>query len=67
MAQWVDVEALENKNHASHSCYLKSLVAVRQISSHDLFELNQLQVGWSCTDMRSVRDFLSFRFYPLSH
>ena len=33
MAQWVDMEALENKNHASLACYFDSLGVVRQISS----------------------------------
>ena len=33
MAQWVDMEALENKNDASLSCFFDSLGAVRQISN----------------------------------
>ena len=33
MAQWVDMETLENKNHASLSCLCDSLGAVLQTSS----------------------------------
>ena len=33
MAQWVDMEALRNKNHASLSCFFDCLDTVRQISS----------------------------------
>ena len=33
MAQWVDTEALENKNHASLLCSFDYLRAIRQISS----------------------------------
>ena len=32
MAQWADMEASENKNHASLSCFYDSLGAIRQIS-----------------------------------
>ena len=32
MAQWVDMEAFKNGNHASHSCFYDFLGAVRQIS-----------------------------------
>ena len=32
MAQWVDMEALENKNHASLLCFFDSLGAIRKIS-----------------------------------
>ena len=32
-AQWVDMGALENRNHASLSCFFSTLGAVRQISS----------------------------------
>ena len=59
MAQWVDMKALENISHVS--CFFDSLGAVRRISS-----LDQPQVRWSHTDMRSARDFLSFHVYPLS-
>ena len=34
MAQWVDMRALENKNHASLMLF-ESLGAIRQISSHE--------------------------------
>ena len=67
MAQWVDMEALENKNHASLVCFYDSLGAIRQISSLESLIRNQPQVGWSGIDMRSVRDFFSFCVYPLSH
>ena len=33
MAQWVDMEALENKNHASLLCFFDSMGAIRRISS----------------------------------
>ena len=33
MAQWVDMEVLEYKNHASLVCFVYSLGAIRQISS----------------------------------
>ena len=33
MVQWVDMKALENKNHASLVCFFDSLGAIRQISS----------------------------------
>ena len=37
MAQWVDMEVLENKNHASLLCFFfDSLGAIRQISSLEL-------------------------------
>ena len=32
MAQWVDMEALENKNHASPLCFFDSMGAIRKIS-----------------------------------
>ena len=40
MAQWVNMKALANEDHAPYS--------------------NQPEVGWSRTDMRSMRDFSSF-------
>ena len=65
MAQWVDMEALENKNHASLACFFTLWVR-----SDKSVVSNKPQVGWSRTDMRSLRDFFSFQIpdvYPLSH
>ena len=57
LAQWVEMEALENRiTRPYHAFY--SPDAVWQISSLE---------SASSTDMRSVRDFLSFYAYPLSH
>ena len=62
MAQWVDMEASENKNHASLLCF--STLWVRFDKS---VVSNQPKVGWSRTHMPSVRNFFSFHVYPLSH
>ena len=35
VAQWVDIEALKNKNHTSLSYFFDSLSAIRQISSFE--------------------------------
>ena len=35
MAQWVDMEALENKHHASLVCFFESPSAIRHIRSLD--------------------------------
>ena len=53
MAQWVDMEALENKNHASLSCFFFTL----WVKLDKSVVSNQPAVGWSRTDRRSVRDF----------
>ena len=52
MAQWVDMEALKTKNHSSLSCFLTLWAQFdKWVVSY------QHHVGWSRTDMRSVRDF----------
>ena len=33
VSEWVDMEALESKNHASLLCFFDSLGAIRQVSS----------------------------------
>ena len=53
MAQWVDMEALENKNNASLMFLTLWVRSDKSVIS------NQTQVWWSRTDMRSVRDFSS--------
>ena len=62
MAQWVDMEGLEVKNHASLPCFFTIWVKFNKSVVS-----NKPKVGWSRTDMRSVRDFFNFHVHPLSH